>query len=88
MNSQNLWEIYSKFLFEETGIVCEPGTAYGDLPYHIIIDIHNNFLDEKDLISLRECNKKFFEIIYSDLFNIHDEKNYSFDKLSRNQICA
>lgn len=61
----NLCEIYSRKLYDETGIETVPGTEYGNYPNHVVMNINNNKFDVEQVNALTRFNNKFLEINYN-----------------------
>ncbi len=61
LNTTPLCEIYSKKLYEETGILSTPGTEYGDFPNHIVFNLSNDYLNIQEMKSITYFNSNFFK---------------------------
>lgn len=61
-------EIYSKTLFEETGIYCTPGTEYGKFENNIVINMNTSLIETNNLKEIKKFNNKFFnEFTFSNV---------------------
>ncbi len=61
-NNEEICELYSKSLFEETGIITTPGNAYGKCPHYIVMNINNNLMNMEQAKAMIKFNKKFIDI--------------------------
>jgi alanine transaminase len=50
-------ELFSRILFEETGVICTPGTEYGNFPDHVGINFSNDYPSNDEI----ERMSKFFD---------------------------